>query len=213
LRVPDTLLGKNVKCPKCQSTFTAAADAPVEPDENIVSTPAPAARRRPAPPPEEPEDEGPPPEEYDEDEGRPRRRKRGRRSAAAESAVMGPAIAMMVIAGLDVAIGLVDIILRIAGVGLYAATRAGKAGPGAPQQPDVFANAALGIPSDIVGICLAVLILVGALKMKNLSNYGLAMTACIVSILPCHSCCCLGIPIGIWGLVMLNKPEVKQSFS
>ena len=30
---------------------------------------------------------------------------------------------------------------------------------------------------------------------------------------PCISPCCLvGLPIGIWALVVLNKPEVKGSF-
>jgi hypothetical protein len=30
---------------------------------------------------------------------------------------------------------------------------------------------------------------------------------------PCISPCCLvGLPIGIWALVVLNKPEVKSSF-
>lgn len=213
LRVPDTLLGKNVKCPKCQTTFTAATDAPEEPDEGIVREPAPSARRRPAPPPDEYEEEAPPEEEYEEEDRPRRRRKRGRRTAMAESAVAGPAIAMMVAAGLSIAISLLDVVLRIAGVGLYAATKAGKGGPGGPQQADVFASTAIGIPSDLVGILFAVVILVGAMKMKSLSNYGLAMTACIISMLPCHSCCCLGLPFGIWGLVVLNKPEVKESFS
>jgi len=49
--------------------------------------------------------------------------------------------------------------------------------------------------------------------MKNLESYGWAMTACILGMLPCHSCCILGLPFGIWGLTVIHKPEVKSQFS
>ena len=210
LRVPDTLLGKNVKCPKCQTTFLAETEEPAEP-EGIVRDPAPSSRRRPSAPPEEYEDE-PPLEEEDEDRPR-RRRRRGRGSAAAESAVAGPAIAMMVVAGLDVAWTIIDLLLRLLGIGLYAAGAAqGGVRSGGPTSPDLLISGAAGIAGDILGAAIAVLILVGALKMKNLSSYALAMTACIISMIPCHACCCLGLPFGIWGLVVLNKPEVKDAF-
>ena len=68
LRVPDELLGKNVKCPTCSTTFEASAEgpppAPPEEEELPVAPPA----RRPAPP-----------DDYDEpqeEERRPRRRRR-----------------------------------------------------------------------------------------------------------------------------------------
>ncbi|HEY7313491.1 MAG TPA: zinc-ribbon domain-containing protein [Gemmataceae bacterium] len=210
LRIPENLLGKNVKCPKCQTTFLAQTQAPAEPEEpeeRIASEPPPArssSRRREAIQ-----------EDYDEegsaeDEDRPRRRRRGDASAAA-SAVAGPAIAMMVVACLDIVWGIVDLLLRILGISLIAAGGAQGKGAAGPQQSDL-AGMVGGIGGDIFGACLAILILIGALKMKNLSSYGMAMTACIISIVPCHACCCLGIPFGIWGLVMLNKPEVKEAF-
>jgi hypothetical protein len=63
-------------------------------------------------------------------------------------------------------------------------------------------------------LVLNALVFFGALKMKNLQSYGLAMTAAIVSIIPCCGpCYCLGIPVGIWALVVLRKPEVRASFS
>jgi hypothetical protein len=210
LRVPDTLLGKNVKCPKCQTTFLAAADTPEEPEEAIVNEPAP--RRRAAPPPEEPEDEGPPPEEYEEEEGRPRRRRRGRRTAAAESAIAGPAISLMVLAGLDYVLLVVGLIMRLAGVGIFAAQNVGGPGGGAGGA-EAAANMAGGIVGNIVGFCIATVILLGALKMKKLEGYGYAWTASILAILPCGNCCCVGLPLGIWAIVILLRPEVKESFS
>jgi len=52
----------------------------------------------------------------------------------------------------------------------------------------------------------------GGLKMKKLENYGSVMTACILALLPCGNCCCIGLPLGIWALVVLNRPEVKDAF-
>lgn len=63
-------------------------------------------------------------------------------------------------------------------------------------------------------LVLNALVFFGALKMKNLQSYGLAMTAAIISIIPCCGpCYCLGIPVGIWALIVLRKPEVRASFS
>src|SRR4051794_23945698 len=84
VRVPESLLGKSVKCPKCQSVFTAERpDAGFEevPDDE----PRPARRR-------------PPADDYEDDQGddfEPRPRRRGGRQRAAE-AVKPAAIALIV---------------------------------------------------------------------------------------------------------------------
>ena len=50
--------------------------------------------------------------------------------------------------------------------------------------------------------------------MKSLTSYGGAMTGAILAVIPCFSpCCIVGIPIGIWALVVLNDPVVKKGFS
>jgi predicted Zn finger-like uncharacterized protein len=78
LRIPDTALGKRVKCSKCETAFTA--EPPAEAPDAAVQAEAPAPKPpRPAEP--EPEERPPDEEEYDEDEderhyGR-RRRRRG----------------------------------------------------------------------------------------------------------------------------------------
>ncbi|HEY7158855.1 MAG TPA: zinc-ribbon domain-containing protein [Gemmataceae bacterium] len=209
LRVPDNLLGKSVKCPKCQTTFTATTEAPDEP-ERIVKEPIRASSRRPSPPVEEEEDEELPPEDEEEEE-RPRRRRRRRRrsSAEAESAVAGPAIALMIVGGIALGLAILGLVLNLLGVGLLAANPRGMAGPQQADSARMFGS----VVGGIIGICYGGIITSGAVKMKNLSSYGYAMTACIVAMLPCSLCCLLGLPFGIWGLVMLNKPEVKDAFS
>lgn len=69
----------------------------------------------------------------------------------------------------------------------------------------------LGLVLNVVGLAVIVL---GALRMKQLRSYGLAITASILAMIPCFtSCCCiLGIPIGIWSLIVLFDKDVKAAF-
>ncbi|HTU18653.1 MAG TPA: zinc-ribbon domain-containing protein [Gemmataceae bacterium] len=209
LRVPDTLLGKNVKCPKCQTTFVAETEAPEE-SERIVHEPARSSRRPQAPPPDEFEEEPPPEEEEDED--RPRRRRRGRRSGAASSSLTGPAIGLMVASGFSLLLGLLDLLGRILGLGLMAGAAAGSGVSGA-QAARHTVGVILGGTFDVLSMVLPILIIIGSIKMMKLQNYGLALTSCILGMVPLHCCCFLGLPFGIWGLVMLNNPDVKDAFS
>jgi predicted Zn finger-like uncharacterized protein len=206
LRVPENLLGKNVKCPKCQKTFLAEMGE-LDELEEVVDEPAPRARRRPQPP--DDEEELPPDEEFEEEnEDRPRRRRRGgRRRAEAEAKVAGPAIALIVLGIFDLVLVVLGLLLRLLGVGLMAAGAAGHA-----VNANTIAHLAGGTVGTIIGTVCAVAILMGGLKMKKLENYGSVMTACILAILPFGNCCCIGLPLGIWGLVVLNKPGVKDAF-
>ncbi|HUU52485.1 MAG TPA: hypothetical protein VMW92_05620 [Candidatus Heimdallarchaeota archaeon] len=82
--------------------------------------------------------------------------------------------------------------------------------------PDVYREiweGAAGMGSSFVGILVAGFIIYAALKMKELNQWGLAMAASILAMIPCISpCCIIGLPIGIWCLVVLTKPEVKAAF-
>jgi hypothetical protein len=66
----------------------------------------------------------------------------------------------------------------------------------------------------VLGIVLYSLTILGALKMKNCQSYGLAMTGSITAMLPCGGlgCCILGLPFGIWAIVVLMNSEVKAAF-
>ena len=62
-------------------------------------------------------------------------------------------------------------------------------------------------------ILIGGLIIFGSLKMRQLNNWGLSMAATVLAMIPCLSpCCCLGLPIGIWALVVLLDDNVKRSF-
>ena len=71
----------------------------------------------------------------------------------------------------------------------------------------------LGWVINVMVLALSAVTIVGALKMKNLQGYGLAMAASIIAMVPCFGpCCCIGLPVGIWSLILLNKPEIKSAF-
>src|SRR4051812_4229952 len=89
VRVPETLLGKSVKCPKCKAVFTAQNPDPGF-EEVAEDEPRPRRARRPA----RVEDESG--VDYDEDY-EPQPRRSGRRRAA--EAVKAPAIILTVIGG------------------------------------------------------------------------------------------------------------------
>jgi hypothetical protein len=69
-----------------------------------------------------------------------------------------------------------------------------------------------GFGIELVGMFLGGTIILGALQMKNLDNLTFAITASIVAMLPCHYCCLIGIPFGIWALIVLNQTDVKSAF-
>ncbi len=74
-------------------------------------------------------------------------------------------------------------------------------------------NGILTWGGTIFGLIIGGLCIFGALQMKNASSYGWSMAACIISIIGMNFCCCLSTPVGIWGLIVLLKPDVKAAFN
>jgi hypothetical protein len=48
--------------------------------------------------------------------------------------------------------------------------------------------------------------------MKRLESRAGARAACIVGMLPIAGCCLIGLPFGIWGLVVMANPDVDRAF-
>jgi hypothetical protein len=62
-------------------------------------------------------------------------------------------------------------------------------------------------------VAIQILIIVGANHMRKLRSYPLAMTSCILSLIPfISSCYFAGIPFAIWGLVAITNEETKSAF-
>jgi hypothetical protein len=64
-----------------------------------------------------------------------------------------------------------------------------------------------------LALILSLVALAGALRMLALRNYEFAMLAAILAMVPCVTpCCLLGLPFGIWAVVALRKPGIKDRF-
>ena len=132
---------------------------------------------------------------------------------AALAAVKGPAIGLIVTAILGliaVVLGLVVNVLTMVGVPL------GMQNLPDPQMQKYFnlAGGGFGIIQNVIGAVIGILIWRGAAKMKLLESHQFAFTASILAMLPCISpCCLLGLPFGIWALVVISKPEIKSQFT
>jgi predicted Zn finger-like uncharacterized protein len=219
LRVPEERQGRKVKCPKCQSIFTAP-----EPVSEEVP-PEPAAAVLPSSPAEDAIEEEPPrrrraraveDEEDDEEDDRPRRRggrsrrrdgRRGREkplfvdTRGAMAAVSGPAVALKIVGGICLALTTLGLFLNLGrGVGQMAWGVPGTGGSGQ-------------VAGSLLGLCWGGVVTAGAVQMSQLRAYGFAMTACIVAMIPASGCCILGLPFGVWGLVTLLREDVKNAFN
>jgi len=193
LRIPADLLGKTVRCPGCQTTFTAQAEeAPAMATIDDEPQPPVPPRARPRPP--EPSDYDAPP---------PRNR-----AQRARDALNVPSIFMMVNGGLGVVLGFI--------MGVVFVAQAQTIEVPARVPPDqmhprmtTYMAAAYEVVGGLLygGVALAT-----ALYMRSLRRYSSAVIGSVVAMLPCSSCCLLGIPLGIWSLVVLTRPEVKEAF-
>ena len=117
---------------------------------------------------------------------------------AAREALKTPAILLLIVGVLGAVCGL----FGFCGIFMMAATP-GPDGSGPP-----VGIALIYLPMAIMNAVIAV----SALQMMNLRRYPLALTASVLALIPCTGCFLIGLPVGIWSIVLLNKPEIKSAF-
>ena len=69
-----------------------------------------------------------------------------------------------------------------------------------------------GLLSVAINVAGSAFLIWAALQMLKLRGHTLAVVASAIAMIPCWGCCCLGVPVGIWTLVVLLNPEVKAAF-
>ena len=117
------------------------------------------------------------------------------------------AITLMVTMGLMMLLVVLGIVLNLLGLGLAAQAQ------NDPNMGLALMQGTIGVVASVVGLAVGGFIMFACLKMMKLESYGMAMTATILAMIPCVSpCCIVGLPLGIWGIVILNDPQVKASF-
>jgi hypothetical protein len=155
--------------------------------------------------------------EEEEDDGqhvfglRPARRPSNRPLATPENVrgrLMVPAVIQMILAAIS---------FVLVAAGFFAIVQGGLGPPqGHPQANDPgfregFIAGQLAVPT--FGLLSAAFVMVGCLCMIMVKMRGLAVAAAIVAMIPCLSpLIVLGIPFGIWSLVVLNNSEVREAF-
>jgi hypothetical protein len=83
-----------------------------------------------------------------------------------------------------------------------------------PADPAERAGFMVGMIVTPIVLGIAPLIsLIGSIQMLRGKSRGMSITGAITGMLPCSACCLGNIGFGIWALVVLNQPDVKQAMS
>ena len=85
-------------------------------------------------------------------------------------------------------------------------------GSQAAQMPGILSGP-LGLLVNFVGCILGVVVLFGAIQMRKLEHYNFALATSIMATVCCLSpWFLLGVPFGIWALVVLCSQDVRDAF-
>ncbi len=186
--IDEADLGYDVECPNCRAVF-ATGDPP-------------AVRRSARP------RSG---DDLDDGDGDPRRRRDEPEDLIDEArrAVLIPGILVAGVSIIGIGLAAFELVM-IAVLGLQQVQQMAQipglpAGP--PPPPEVFVGA------RVVAVVWESVILAGAFCMIRGKAYNFARTAMIMRLVPCIGLCCvLGLPFGIWALVTLIRPDVREGF-
>lgn len=132
----------------------------------------------------------------------------------ARAQIQGPAIGLLVTGILLVIFALIGLVGNLMGATFRPPP--GEVPPEFQQLMNVLEGmqGPMAIVSSLIGLAISGLVIFAAQKMRMLESFALVVTATILAMVPCTSpCCCIGIPVGIWVLVVLFKPEVKAAFN
>lgn len=117
-----------------------------------------------------------------------------------------PAIFMMVAMGIGIAFQLLSLILNLLGTGMGAMS-------GGDVGMQNMMSGVVGMVFNFISLFTGAFVIFAMTKARKGEGWGLSVGGTVVGMLPCLGpCCWLGLPIGIWMLVMLMNDEVKRAF-
>ena len=122
-------------------------------------------------------------------------------------AVRGPAISLIVVS----LIGLLSILMTLLFNILFFIVYWNEGVQSAAPDTAIFIVSRM--VWSVLILATNVVILVGAIKMLGLRNYDICRLGATLAVIPCIGpCYFLGIPFGIWALIVLNRSEVQRAF-
>ncbi len=148
-------------------------------------------------------------------------------ATAARQRVQLPAIFLMTVGGLNLLVTLYFVVngaylATAPAERLYESQAAMARILGAKEELEKKTPAEIksqGILVSAVGAGLtfvtALLSVLGGWRMYQLRSYGLSVVGAVAAAIPCLSgsaCCGLGEGVGLWALIVLLKPEVRDAF-
>jgi cobalamin synthase len=72
----------------------------------------------------------------------------------------------------------------------------------------------IGAVTNTAVLIVGIFTVLAAMKMKKFQGHTGALVFSVLACIPCTSgCCLLGLPIGIWAIVVLVNSEVKAAFT
>lgn len=197
LHVPGHLQGSVVQCPGCQSRFTVpvAGDPPtalpIELATPLPLEPAPAAEPHVPSRPELPIELGEPVLDFPP----PYLHLIPSRREEITSQLGPPARLLLAVALSGILLGFVLFMMSAFN---------------ASEGPETLGLKMLG---SLMAIAASLLVAAGAYRMLQLRSYPLVVFSAVLAVSPCFfPCCFLGLPIGIWALAVLNRPDVRAAF-
>jgi hypothetical protein len=88
--------------------------------------------------------------------------------------------------------------------------------PGEPEFIREFqknSHGPIATGGGVLGVVFSGVIIFASVQMLRMQMWGFALAGAIMSMINCFNCCCLlGLPFGIWALVILLNEEVKAAF-
>jgi hypothetical protein len=81
-----------------------------------------------------------------------------------------------------------------------------------PEAREALPGVGVLLGAGAVKLLLDLLTLYAGWQMRQLQSWGLSVAGTVAAMLPCSICCILGLPMGIWALIVLLDNEVKQRF-
>ena len=128
----------------------------------------------------------------------------------AEKLVRWPAVALLFV-------GAFDLLLFIASLALFSGEWFDEFM--AENYPDADWGSAdalstFNLVNAILGVAITLIVIAGGVAMLKGRLWGLALAAAILTMIPCFGPCCgIFLPVGVWTLIVLLKPEVKELLS
>lgn len=190
------LAGQVVSCPYCQNQFQMPRAAPPAPRAAAPQSVNPF--------------ESPAAPEFnfgEQEDPSPKRLSRTR----AKNRVKAPAILMMVYGSLVFALMLFGMIVDIAGI----TPRRRHPDPEIQRMLDAMMEPTTRLTIGVITMIGPSIVFWGGWKMLEMDGAGWPTAGALLAMLPCTAgCCCfVGLPLGIWSLVLLSDPEVRRAMS